>query len=374
MHAIHPEDDIAPAEPHAESVEHTPLALILDELNQGGWPALLLERRLPEALAHAATLSPADRCAWLRGLHEVWQRHGWALTHEGKTSLLQLAAAWCAWPLAHAVGMSLQSEAPLEGPPALHLMSACRHLGDENAGIDLAIALQLAHPEEQTYANAHLELLAWQRWRERMPVIDGADWDDGELRLEPLAHHHLHDFAWQYYDPAIAELCCLPVFEDQAQWHSWLDGIYDAGDQRIFAVLHEGWGFVGCVSLILHETTGFFYYWIGPDFQGCGLGPRAVSLMLAMAQRDYGMRACYAKVYDYNAHSRRALEKLGFEELGICGVAPDDDQLFYRCGEQLPPEDMVDELHLLTARMGSDTRPAALLRATTGFRTLADER
>lgn len=363
MYATLRDNSIAPGDTPQESEAQAPLALLFAELDGQGWPALLLERRLPELLLQAESLAPADRCGWLAGLDRVWRRHAWALTAAGKGALLQLAATWCAWPLAYAAGQSLQAASLLEGEQALRMIDACRHLGDGDTAIELAVRLQLLHPADRSYADVHRELLAWLRWREHMPVVDGVDWGDDELRLEPLAHHHLHDFAWQYDDPSIAELCCLPHFQDNAHWHDWLDDIYRANDQRIFAVMHRDWGFIGCVNLIMQESVGFFYYWLGRDFQGYGLGPRAVSLMLAMARHDYGMRCCYAKVYEYNTPSRRALEKLDFEDLEIRGAAPDDDQLFYRRGEEQPVESMVNELHLLLMRMKSDTRAAAPLRA-----------
>ena len=44
------------------------------------------------------------------------------------------------------------------------------------------------------------------------------------------------------------------------------------------------WGFVGSVSLVMHGEVGFFYYWIGRDFQGYGIGPEAVQLLLQAAR------------------------------------------------------------------------------------------
>ena len=360
MHATTLNDDDVQSGARLDTEDPAPLPLLFSELSGQDWPVLLLERRLPDLLHHAHALTPMHRCAWLSGLHRIWQRHGWALTPGGKDALMELAAAWCAWPLVHAVGRSLQATSPLDGEQALRMIDACRQLGDGDTAIELAIRLQLLHPAKQSYEDVHRELLAWLRWRERMPAVDGLDWDDDELRLEPLAHHHLHDFAWQYDDPAVAELCCLPHFQEDTHWHAWLDDIYRAEDQRIFAVMHREWGFIGSVSLIMHGTVGFFYYWLGRDFQGHGLGPRAVSLMLAMAQRDYGMHCCYAKVFEYNTPSRRALQKLGFAYLGICGAAPDDNQLFYRWGDAQSADKTIHELHVLLDRMDSDTKAAAV--------------
>lgn len=357
--------DAPPTIDEQEVAECSPLAPLFDELDGRGWPLPLLECRLAALLEHASCLAPEDRCAWLAGLHGAWRRQGWALGTDGRRALLHLAELWCAWPLAHAVGSALHADRLLDGKDALRLVDACRHLGDVELALDLVVGLQLRHPSDECYADAYRALLAWSRWRDAQPVVDGADWDVSELRLEPLAHHHLPDFAWQYHDPAIAELCCLPVFQEDAHWHAWLDTIHAAGDQHMFAVLHREWGFIGSVSLILSRDVGFFYYWIGHDFQGHGLGPQAVSLMLAMAQRDLGMRCCYAKVFDRNLPSRRALEKLGFISLGIHGAAPDDDQLFYRWGEEIPEDQLIGQLHTLLECVDSSTRAGIPLRSST---------
>lgn len=361
MHARTVIDESIDCVAYGEEKGTAGLPALFDILAAQDWSVLVLERHLPDLLQWASTLSPEDRCAWLSGLHGIWHRRGWALTRSGKQALLQLASSWCAWTLAHAIGTAMHDESPLDDDDALRMIDACRHLGDGNTAIDLAVRLQLLHPEEQRYLDVHAELAEWMRWRDAMPTADGTERGDDDIRLEPLAHHHLPDFAWQYYDPAIAELCCLPSFQDDPHWHRWLGEVYADGDQRIFAVLHREWGFIGCVSLIMHSSVGFVYYWLGPDFQKQGLGPRAVSLLLAMAQRDYGMRCCYAKVFDYNEPSRRTLEKLGFESLGICGVAPDNDQMFYRCGEDLSAELVAHELHMLLALMDSDTKAAVPL-------------
>jgi RimJ/RimL family protein N-acetyltransferase len=234
-------------------------------------------------------------------------------------------------------------------------------MGNADSAFDLAVARQLAKPADMRYAEAYRELVEWCTWRDSWSRIDGADHGDGELSLEPLGFHHLSDFAWQYHDPAVAELCCLPTFPGDDQWREWLADIYRMGDQRIYAVMHATLGFVGNVSLIQHGGLGFFYYWLGPDFQGRGLGPRAVALLLAQAEEAWGLECCYAKVYEHNAHSRRALEKLGFEELGIAAVSPNDDEVFYRRGEPAARERIVGELHWLLAAMDSETRAAALL-------------
>jgi RimJ/RimL family protein N-acetyltransferase len=342
--------------------EHVPLDAQLRELVDEDWDPLMFIRNLPEFIQCAETLAPKDRLAWLTGMRKIWHRHGWVLDIHARKSLLELAAAWSAWPLAIAIGESLRHTHRFDEAVIGSLRDAYHSSGDVDAALDLAVALQLACPVSQSHAQAYRHLIAWRDWRDRIGHIQG----DDELRLEPLGHHHMPDFAWQYYDPAIAELCCLPSFGTADEWHRWLNGVYAHDDERIFAVIHRVWGFVGCVSLVLHGDIGFFSYWIGRDFQGYGFGPSAASLLLTAAHQHAGMRCCYTKVYDYNTPSRKGLEKIGFEYLGICAVAPNDNQLFYRLGEKDARASTVAELHALMDYLDSDSRAAMPLLSAVG--------
>jgi RimJ/RimL family protein N-acetyltransferase len=350
-----------PGNPPAPDDAGSGLARLYSELDAHGWPGGALARRLPALLSCSAQLHPRERCAWIAGISLCWHKHGWALDREARRNLLDLASRWCAWPLAAQVGEALAREALPSGDDALRLMEAWRHMGQSGEALALALRLQLAAPDDWRYADAYADLLAWANWRDRVPRADGPDWGEPELSLEPMAHHHASDFAWQYHDPSIAHLCCLPGLDDPADWHRWLDEVYGYGDQLVYAIRHGDWGFIGCASLVVHQDVGFFYYWLGPEFQGQGLGPRAVSLLLAMAQHEYGLRCCYAKVFDYNLRSRRALEKLGFEDLGMRGAGDDADQMFYRWGEERTRAAVIKELHWLLERMDAQTRPAVPL-------------
>jgi RimJ/RimL family protein N-acetyltransferase len=331
------------------------------ELAADGWCGATLVRHLPALLSCCHCLDPRERGAWIDGLTLCLHRHAWALDREARRNLLDLAARWCAWPLAAQAGEAFARESLPTGADALRLMEAWRHLGRADAALSLAVRLQLLAPGDQRYADAHADLLAWAAWRDRVPRADGHAFGDADVSLEPMAHHHDNDFAWQYHEPETAQLCCLPVFNDPLEWHRWLDRAYGYGDQLVYAIEHRDLGFIGSASLVVHEDVGFFYYWLGPDFRGQGLGPRAVSLLLAMAQREYGLRCCYAKVFDFNLRSRRALEKLGFADLDMRGAGDDANQMFYRWGEQRRREEVIKELHWLLGRMDAETRPAAPL-------------
>ncbi|PCK07316.1 MAG: hypothetical protein COA42_14935 [Alteromonadaceae bacterium] len=174
----------------------------------------------------------------------------------------------------------------------------------------------------------------------------------GDLKLVLLSDTHAEDFTFQYADSDIAKLCSLPTFEDTADWFSWLEEARSDSDRTLFAVMHQHWGFIGSVSLEVHEQVGFFYYWLGRDFQGQGLGPKAVRLLLAWGKKCLDLSCCYAKVYDYNMSSQKALSKIGFQSLPFRARRPYTDERFYYFGNKKSTEACHVELaNLLTSMM-----------------------
>jgi len=322
------------------------------ELEAADWDVRTLARHLPELARLAATLSPTERLGWMIGLHRAWDRQGWALPNSARLALLELASLWCDWPLARVVGESLLERDALDVHGALSLAVALHRLGESEAAMAGLVHGLIAHPKNQRFAAAYRSFASDMAYRAGLPNVDGSQWGDADLRLVPLGHRHLDDFAWQYHDPAIAARCCLPRFSDAWHWHDWLDEIRGHGDQVVFAVLHREWGFIGSVSLVMQGDLGFFYYWLGRDFQGNGLGPRAGALLLAYAERHWGLRACYAKVYADNAASRRGLAKLGFQQvdLSIAGDGAEED-MFRRAACGLPVAAVAAEARDLFARM-----------------------
>lgn len=240
-------------------------------------------------------------------------------------------------------------------------------VGYTETAIDLAVAMQLSFPASQRYAATHERVAAWRKWRAgRLPASTCAS-ADGAVSLEPLTHRHVSDFRWQYYDPAIAQLCCLPRFEDDRHWHAWLEEAYARADLHLFAIVHRQWGFIGSVGLVLHGDVGLIYYWVGRDYRGRGYGPDAAAQLLTAAYRHTRMRCCYAKVYDYNAPSRRALRKIGFAATGIRAAAPHSDELFYRIGHDDDGVRIAQELHALMTYLGSEVNVAPPLVVDRAF-------
>lgn len=180
--------------------------------------------------------------------------------------------------------------------------------------------------------------------------------DNPELYICPLEEQHLSSFTWVYQDSQIAKLCNLPEFNSDEQWYQWLDRDQVNPNKHVFAVNHELWGFVGVVAIEVHDGVGFFYYWLGQDFQGGGLGPQAVELMLGIAKEHMGMNCCYAKVFKHNIASQKAMTKMGFEPVPFAIDKPNDDQMYFYLGKSKSKQTWWQELVDLAAITDIDSK------------------
>ena len=179
-----------------------------------------------------------------------------------------------------------------------------------------------------------------------------------KLMLVPLTQDYLNDFCWLYEDSSIRELCNLPDFTSDEEWLSWLNKCNRSVEQQLFAVLHKDWGFIGSVSIEIYHGVGFFYYWLGGHFQGLGYGPQAVDILLNLAEKYLSMDCCYAKVYQHNQRSHKAMAKLGFSPLTIKAKSPYDNESFYYSGPKKSNWDNYRELEWLLQVQDSMTELA----------------
>lgn len=171
---------------------------------------------------------------------------------------------------------------------------------------------------------------------------------DGDLQIFPLQEQHSVSFSWVYHDPQIAKLCNLPEFDAEERWFDWLEGNQANPNATLFAVNHREWGLIGSVFLAVHNGVGFFYYWLGQDFQGKGFGPRAVNLLLQFGKEHREMQGCYAKVFDDNIASQQAMKKIGFYQLPFKVAAPQQNELYFYLGAEQEQQTQGEELQLLT--------------------------
>ena len=76
-------------------------------------------------------------------------------------------------------------------------------------------------------------------------------------------------------------------------------------------------------------NAGYFYFWMGSDFQGQGFGQQAAHLLFdLMPQR--GVTEIFTSAYEDNLRSINALTRLGFEQLPFRAQAPDHELIFFR--------------------------------------------
>ena len=298
-----------------------------EDLEKYRWSARALSGRLPDLLE--LEIEAEERFAWVSCLRMA-RRGLWAMDAKSLQNLFEFAYRLGDWPMVLDAGKALGDK--LESHEALGFVEACRHLGKIEKALEISIRWQLLSPHDLRFPEAHDRLLGDLYFRQRFPAIEGGEFDEPDLCLIPLSHSHLDDFFRQYFDPGISDLCCLPEFMSREQWHAWLSGLYSDGDELPLAVIHREWGFIGCCHLVMHEGIGFLYYWLGKDFRGKGFAFRANRLLLSAAVDCFGLRACYAKVFEHNLPSRRLLEKLEFGCLDFRAY-PDKTEIFYRLGE-----------------------------------------
>lgn len=209
--------------------------------------------------------------------------------------------------------------------------------------IDVLTSQLLLYPEQQDINEQRQSIVA----DTHLPELT-----DQELSLALLQPHHMESFSWQYSQTVI-EQCNLQDFSDQIDWKAWYRMMSEDRHRVIFAIIHQEWGFIGCVNLQVYDGAGFFYYWLGDDFQGCGFGPRAVNLLLHYGYHHMSMDCCYAKVFDYNEASHKAIAKIGFTPLACKARAPFDNEVFYYLGPERPSYQYYQDLSFLLNMMDS---------------------
>jgi RimJ/RimL family protein N-acetyltransferase len=269
-------------------------------------------------------------------------------------ALSELAHLLCDWSLlifirtrlpAHYRHQTSQESVEL----ALSLSTTYQHIGRYDLSEQSLISTLL------TYPNHSGLYTTWHSLKKENTQQQGC-YHDNEISLTPLTPGHLHDFAWQYSE-SVKVLCNLPLFIENDDWHYWLQDMQADPNRHLFAVIHEEWGFIGCVNLQIFNGIGFFYYWFGDDFQGCGFGPRAVSLLMDFGFHEHAMHCCYAKVYSHNLPSHKAINKLGFQPLSFTATPPDENEVFYYWGCTKPDHQLFSELKALLTNMGSSLQP-----------------
>lgn len=278
-----------------------------------------------------------------------------SLSQHAIDDLIKLARYLCDWP-------SLKRLQPVvpHMKNTKEVALAARQMGRFDIAMSQIEQVLLKFPKADTLLNARKHVK--QDW-EAIPY-SLQDLRNGKISITPMLSNHVADFAWQYNGNDVGKLCNLPAFPTPKHWMHWLNLCLLDPNRHLFAVMHEDYGFVGSVSLQLFNDFGFFYYWLGPDFQRQGLGPLAVNLLMKIGMKYHQMQCCYAKVFDFNTPSHKAIQKLGFTRLPFKALAPSEHEVFYYLGAQKRTNQSHQELAWLLQQLRSDIKLAPVLGDT----------
>jgi RimJ/RimL family protein N-acetyltransferase len=200
----------------------------------------------------------------------------------------------------------------------LRLLALCDIASGRHAAAVSALRHALALAPSQQECRALLAEL-----EQAGPVDDAAS----ALALQPLHERHAQAMLQQYRDPQIAVMTCLPQLADVDSARAWIvQQLADPG-KHCYAVMHACWGLIGVVGLHHADDAGYFYFWIGGDFQDSGHGRHAAAHQWRHAGPQ-GLKTIYTSVFADNARSRRALDGAGFTPLALRAAPPDQDLLF----------------------------------------------
>ncbi len=310
----------------------------------------------------SAEISPKDRLYWMSALQQ-WTQCNIQLSADGPicfkdsrwpqqalepiiVAMAEVAYRLCDWPSIgyfHQLLDNCQRTDPQVEVECLQRAVALWQMGQfEQAKQGLEPYLKQVEPQSPVhhfYAQLERDSLNCQ--------FSESELTDGDIHLTPLEDQHLASFCWVYHDPQIAALCNLPDFAGDEQWFDWLSVEQSNPAKWLFAVCHRRYGMIGSVSIEVREGAGYIYYWLGQDFQGGGYGPKAVLLMLSLAERYLNLQSCYAKVFDYNLPSQKALSKMGFRPLPFKLAKPNQSQLYFYRGQERPLKAIQSELSRL---------------------------
>ncbi|BFT29947.1 hypothetical protein D210916BOD24_11230 [Alteromonas sp. D210916BOD_24] len=289
-------------------------------------------------------ITPSSRLELMLDLRSTIKDKASTLTKTQKQQLAELVKYICDWPL-----LIDLSKRGFVNPTCHEVVFPYIQLGDFKKGLSTLNNWIIELPADK-------KLLAQQTYLKSK--LTEKDYKEvlvktGKIHITPLEYHHVSDFIWQFADPAIAELCSMPKFESAEHWINWLYECKRDNHQHLYAIVHEEWGFIGSVCLLLHNKLGFFYYWLGKDFQGQGLGPRAVRILLDIGYKKLGMESCFTKIFDHNTSSHKAITKLDFDKLPFTAIAPSENEIFYYQGKETHSETLYQQLFWLLEKLNS---------------------
>jgi RimJ/RimL family protein N-acetyltransferase len=285
-----------------------------------------------------------NREGWRQALEQVWSHYLPGARKDGFHEQVATMAMHCGdWALARRV---IQAGIQVRGQNASDLaqLAWCdARTGQLKRSAEIisdALALDPSHVMAREVQQRTEDRLAhWDdRWRQPVEHVELP------LVLEPLDLSHAEAMLYQYRDPQIAIMTGLPAITALEAMQQWITEQIQQRQWAHFAIMHADQGFVGYINLAVSEHAAFFCFWTGVDFQGRGLATQAGKLACEFA-RKLGVSVMLTSAYSDNQRSIRSLERIGFTQIPIRALPPDQERIFYALADpSLSATDAIDEL------------------------------
>lgn len=296
-------------------------------------------------LIELQNLPQFDRSEWRITLERIWSNQIPGCNFSELYRKLATAAMYCGhWMLARKVLSKGMEICGINLTDRVHLAwcdARTGHLKNAFRKIDSVLKQDAEHS---------LALEVRKRILARLSSWDGK-WLDSftnfekNIVLEPLDNSHAEAFFLQYRDPQIAIMTGLPLLNSIEKVRSWIDEQNSEIGRINFAIMHFDFGFIGYINLSISEHAAYFCFWTGVDFQGNGFATIAARMAFELA-KNHGITLFLTSAYSDNARSIRALHQLGFVEVSVRALPPDNDRIFYFLASENHKfsQSMVDEV------------------------------
>ncbi len=286
------------------------------------------DKALTAALANANSDGSLDRATWKEALQRVWLNYLPHATTEKLHQRLAPAAMHCgAWALAKEALKRGMEFFGVDASDLANLAWCENRTGNAVLALELAdqaLKIDDAHPLVLEVHKRVLQRLALRDEQWKCVLLD----TDSQLVLEPLDKTHAEAFFYQYRDPQIAIMTGLPALKSIEETRRWIEEQEHEEGKVNYAIMLADEGFVGFINLAVSQHAAFFCFWAGVDFQGRAIASTAGRVVCRYAEK-LGVPIMLTSAFIDNKRSIRSLTRMGFQELSIRALAPDNDRIFF---------------------------------------------
>jgi RimJ/RimL family protein N-acetyltransferase len=286
------------------------------------------DRALTAALANANRDGSLDRASWKDALERVWQNYLPHASNEKLHQRLAPAAMHCgAWALAKQALKRGMECFGVDASDVANLAWCENRTGNAIGALELAeqaLKIDATNPLVIEVHNRIIQRLAHRDDHWNLVLQD----TESQLVLEPLDKTHAEAFFYQYRDPQIAIMTGLPALKSVEETRRWIDEQENEPGKVNYAIMLADEGFVGFINLAVSEHAAFFCFWAGVDYQGRALASTAGRIVCKHAEK-LGVPIMLTSAFIDNKRSIRSLTRMGFKELSIRALAPDNDRIFF---------------------------------------------